>query len=125
MPCVSSNDCITVIPLKEDLNVSIETSSSMSLETGGSIWHASMSLTNHLINNEHLVKDKIVMEIGAGCALPGLVSGVLGAKAVILTDIPEQVAHIQQNVDLNSSNCGNCEFVCVPFMFGDTIESLK
>lgn len=119
-----SDDTTTIIPLRDDLTISISTSSSMELETGGSIWHAGMALTHHLLNNDNLVKDKIVLEIGAGCALPGIASGLLGAKVVILTDMPEQVSHLQQNVDLNSKQCPSCEFICVPFMFGDSMSDL-
>ena len=96
----------------------------MELETGGSIWHAGMALTHHLLNHDSLVKDKVVVEIGAGCALPGIASGLLGAKVVVLTDMPEQVPHLQRNVDLNSKQCPSCEFICVPFMFGDSKDDL-
>ena len=96
----------------------------MELETGGAMWYASMALTNHLLNNDSVVKDKVVLEIGAGCALPGIASGLLGAKVVILTDMPEQVSHLQQNVNLNSGQRPSCEYVCVPFMFGDSKDDL-
>ena len=124
-PCLSSDNSTTTIPLEDNLKVIISTSSSLKLETGGSVWHAAMALTHHILTNEHIVKDKVVLEIGAGCALPGITAGLKGAKAVILTDIPEQVQHLQQNVDWNAKQCPSCEFICVPFMFGDNISDLK
>lgn len=83
-----------------------------------------MAQTNYLLNHDSLVKDKVVLEIGAGCALPGITAGLLGAKVVILTDMPEQMSHLQQNVDLNSKQCPSCQFICVSFMFGDSMEDL-
>lgn len=91
------------------------------------MWYACMSLTHHLLNHEHIIRDKVVLELGAGCALPGIAAGLLGAKVVILTDMNEQVPHIQRNVNLNleqKQQITGCEFVCVPFMFGESIDDL-
>lgn len=46
---------------------------------------------------------KSVLELGAGCGLPGLLMGHLGAN-VCLTDIQNSLELLQENVDLNEIN---------------------
>lgn len=115
---------ITNIPIDNKLSIKVCTSSSIELETGGSVWHAGLSLANHLVNHESLVRDKIILEIGSGCAIPGIVAGLLGARTVVLTDIPEQMSHLQKVIDMNSRQCPSCVFVCVPFTFGESYKDL-
>ena len=43
------------------------------------------------------------MEFGAGAGLPGLVSAILGAKAVCVTDYPD--AELVQNLESNVVGC--------------------
>jgi len=39
------------------------------------------------------------LELGAGCGLVGITAGVLGAKEVVLTDLPYCLPLMQKNVD--------------------------
>lgn len=56
--------------------------------------------------------------------MSGISSSIIGgAKLVILTDLPQQISHLQENVDLNRHQL-NCEVICVPFSFGETIDDL-
>ena len=50
--------------------------------------------------------------------MAGIIAATVGAKLVILTDLPEQIQHLQENVDLNRHQL-NCEVICVPFSFGE------
>eukprot|EP01037_Dinobryon_pediforme_P033375 gene33375-38784_t len=46
-------------------------------------------LADVLDQNPTFCKDKIVLEIGAGAALPSLVASALGARSIVITDYPE------------------------------------
>eukprot|EP01041_Mallomonas_annulata_P008956 gene8956-18532_t len=52
------------------------------------IWPGSVAMANHISNNPEIVKDKSILELGAGAALPSLVSLKLGAGEVTITDYP-------------------------------------
>ncbi|RPA80093.1 hypothetical protein BJ508DRAFT_240194 [Ascobolus immersus RN42] len=49
------------------------------------------------------VQGKTILELGAGTALPSLVSTLLGAKAATVTDYPSEalIGNIRQNVEMN------------------------
>jgi EEF1A N-terminal glycine/lysine methyltransferase len=49
------------------------------------------------------VKDKSILELGAGTALPSLTSALLDARSVTMTDYPSDalISNIRQNVELN------------------------
>lgn len=61
------------------------------------LWPSSMGLSEYLIKNPQLVKNKSVLEIGCGLGLPGIVASALGGK-VMLTD------YIQQAIDYAAYN---------------------
>lgn len=70
------------------------------------LWNGSRVLADYLEEQEaqgqHVIRDKTVLELGAGAGLPGIVCGlVLGARKVVVTDYPDPdlVATIQQNID--------------------------
>eukprot|EP00808_Paulinella_micropora_P010607 g2197.t1 len=50
------------------------------------LWPSAHLLTEFLARNEWVVAGRTVLELGCGCALPGLVALALGAKQVVLTD---------------------------------------
>jgi predicted nicotinamide N-methyase len=58
-----------------------------------------------------------------GCGLAGIVAAKIGARVVILTDIPEQIPHLERNVQLNQSY-PNSSLYCLPYLFGETKECL-
>ena len=70
------------------------------------------------------VKNQRVLELGAGCGLVGIASGILGAKEVVMTDLPYALPLMRENVARNESawrkgvgnvedNCNKCQrIVC-------------
>ena len=60
-------------------------------------------MSRHIEKNVSLVKDKNVLEFGAGAGLPSLVSGILGASKVVITDYPD--ADLVENIQFNIDHC--------------------
>lgn len=52
------------------------------------IWPGAFVISDLLVSNPSLVLNKTVLELGAGVALPSLVSSRLGAACVVTTDFP-------------------------------------
>ena len=52
------------------------------------------------------MKNKSILELGAGCGIPALTAAVYGApKSVTITDLnPETIENIQHNIELNKSS---------------------
>eukprot|EP00891_Asterochloris_glomerata_P000269 jgi/Astpho2/269/Aster-x0910 len=48
------------------------------------------------------VKDKTILELGAGTGAVGLAASLLGAQSVLLTDLPHLVPCLQANIQANS-----------------------
>lgn len=56
------------------------------LRTGCRLWSSSYALVEHLSCHSHLVRDKSVIELGAGVGACGLACASLGAESVTITD---------------------------------------
>jgi len=65
------------------------------------IWPASLFLAEYISQNADLFKDKVVLELGAGVSLPSIVAAKIGARRVILTDLPDCHENIKVNLKLN------------------------
>lgn len=75
--------------------------------TGLGVWPASLILARWLVTQrKELLDDATVVELGCGCAVPGLAAALHGRpKAVHLTDLnPETLANAQENVQLNKEH---------------------
>ncbi|KAL7471716.1 hypothetical protein ACHAXS_012014 [Conticribra weissflogii] len=76
--------------------------------TGLGIWCASLVMARWLASPEMTkrMEGKNVVELGAGCGVPGLAAAVYGKpKSVTITDLnPETIDNIQYNIGLNASN---------------------
>lgn len=55
------------------------------------IWPGSIVLADYLVSHPEVVKDRAVLELGAGTALPSLTSCRLGSKLVMATDFPDPI----------------------------------
>lgn len=68
---------------------------------GHHLWNGGRQIAQYLEENPFLVKDKTVLELGAGAGLPGLVAACLDARKVVITDYPDidLVQNISKNIE--------------------------
>ncbi|EWC43440.1 hypothetical protein DRE_07581 [Drechslerella stenobrocha 248] len=69
------------------------------------LWNAGVEVAGMIESGEIAIAGETVLELGAGAALPSLVSALAGAKTVIITDYPapEILANITANISLNET----------------------
>ncbi len=75
--------------------------------TGLSIWCASLVMARWMASKSQLGRfdDKNVLELGAGCGVPGLALGMYShAKTVYITDFnPATIDNVRYNIDINAN----------------------
>jgi len=95
---------------------------SAQVDVGYVMWPSAIILSRWLISNPHVIKDKTVLELGAGCGLVGIVAARIlssqkkdrrieeeDSQHVIITDVNELVIeNIQQNINLNDVSSVAC-----------------
>jgi predicted nicotinamide N-methyase len=102
-------------------------------DVGFVMWPSAVVLASYLLENKHLLKGKRVLEIGAGCALTGLVAAKLLShdridpdlsSQVIITDFNRVVLeNIQRNILLNDAqNCAKATKLDFYVQRGDNIN---
>ncbi|XP_033866439.3 protein-lysine methyltransferase METTL21C-like [Acipenser ruthenus] len=77
---------------------------------GGVVWPGALALCQFLENNQHQfnLRDKAVLEIGAGTGLLSIVACLLGAW-VTATDLPGVLGNLRMN--LNRNTRGKCRYL--------------
>jgi nicotinamide N-methyltransferase len=67
------------------------------------VWPGSRVLADYLVRDPQLVMGKVVLELGAGAALPSCVAAKLGAAHVLVTDFPgdEVLDNIERVLECN------------------------
>lgn len=95
---------------------------------GDHLWNGGKWLANHLEFNPELIKDKRIIELGAGAGLPSLIASNLNAKFVTCTDYPdmELIDNLSHNFEINcleSVKAGRTHVA--GFLWGDDISELK
>mmetsp|Transcript_18270 Transcript_18270/g.33789 ORF Transcript_18270/g.33789 Transcript_18270/m.33789 type:complete len:313 (-) Transcript_18270:981-1919(-) len=90
------------------------------------VWQSSLTLAEEMCDGSVDVKDKIVVELGAGAALPGIVARRLGAKHVIISDYPDQaiIDNIECNVKENFMEGVDSPATVKGFAWGTSIDTL-
>jgi nicotinamide N-methyltransferase len=87
------------------------------------LWPGCFVLADILASNPHLCRDKYVLELGAGSALPSLVAAVLSAKRIVISDYPE--ASVMENIEENIvQNKLSSNTVAQSHAWGDNVEPL-
>jgi nicotinamide N-methyltransferase len=69
------------------------------------IWPGSFVLSDYLQLHSELCRDKNVIELGAGTALPSLVASYLNASWVLVTDYPDNsvIQNLQEVIEANKT----------------------
>lgn len=95
--------------------------------TGLTLWRAAPILCNYLINNSELVKNKTILELGAGMGLCGLVAASLGASSVFLSDgDSDSLSNMRKNIDSNHHLIPRSSFVsCLQLKWGEKLEEFQ
>ena len=76
----------------------------LTTQKGHLLWNAGRVIAQYLEDNVNdLVKDKDVLELGAGAGLPSLVCAARGARQVVVTDYPDP--DLMQNLQYNIEHC--------------------
>ncbi|PPR04579.1 hypothetical protein CVT24_012032 [Panaeolus cyanescens] len=69
---------------------------------GHHLWNAAIALADYLDDNTQLYRNKNVLELGAGGALPSIVTWKNGARKTVITDYPDH--DLVQNMKFNVEN---------------------
>jgi len=86
------------------------------------IWPAAIALSEHLLRSSNSYAGQKVVEIGAGCGLPGMLLGRCGAD-VMLTDVPWLLPLARYNIEANFSNEDPCRPSLAPLRWGHTEDA--
>lgn len=86
--------CGVTVKIREDYDAGL----------GGTLFDGALCICNyietlHKASND-IFKNKTVIELGAGCGLPGILTYKLGGN-VILTDIEETIELLEENIESN------------------------
>jgi len=90
----------------------------------GQIWGAGAALGLHLLSTT-LPNRPEVVEVGSGTGVAGLAAAAAGATRVVLTDLPDVVSRLQQQIDRNESALSSTEVTASPLAWGDADAAEK
>eukprot|EP00980_Cylindrotheca_fusiformis_P021060 scaffold8070_cov117-Cylindrotheca_fusiformis.AAC.8 len=95
----------------ETIHITLKGFQDYTQSTGMAVWLGSEVIAHHLVQNVHMVRNKSVLELGAGLGLAGIVAHRLKASTVVLTDGDTAVlnGYLKFNASLNKSpdSCSN------------------
>ncbi|KAH9941276.1 putative methyltransferase-domain-containing protein [Epithele typhae] len=93
---------------------------------GHYLWNASLAFASYLDDHPELYQGKDVLELGAGGALPGLVSAKNGARHTVLTDYPDRalIDNISYNVGRNIPEEARAAVGVEGYIWGHPVEPL-
>jgi Predicted methyltransferase len=87
-----------------DHTIILRGASEITNSTGLGLWRGAEVLASFLASHPDMVRDKCVLELGAGQGLCGLVAHHVGASKVLLTDGDTAVLkNLRYNVNLNTT----------------------
>ena len=84
----------------------------------GQIWGAGAALGRHLLLSG-LPERPDVVEIGSGTGVAGIAAAAAGAKRVVLTDLPDEVARLNNMIQHNSNAIDGADASAAALPWGD------
>ncbi|KAI0819453.1 putative methyltransferase-domain-containing protein [Trametes gibbosa] len=93
---------------------------------GHHLWNASRAFASYLDDHPELYRNRSVLELGAGGALPGIVAAKNGAKTTVLTDYPDAalVDNISHNVRVNVPEGERNKVHVQGYIWGQAVQPL-
>lgn len=94
---------------------------------GHLLWNAGKVVSRYLEDNAaSLIKDKNVLELGAGAGLPSLVCASHGAKKVVVTDYPEAdlIENLRYNIE-HSLKDRQLNVAAQGYLWGNDVRPLQ
>lgn len=73
-------------------------------DIGARVWDVALIISKYIELNPDIVRNKRCLEIGAGTGIVGILSAVLGATSIVLTDLPRVLPILQKQVEVNRNN---------------------
>ncbi|KAG0168434.1 nicotinamide n-methyltransferase [Apophysomyces sp. BC1034] len=91
------------------------------------LWNASKVFATFFDKHKDLCRDKYVLELGAGGALPSLMTAVNGANKVVVTDYPdaELIDNIRYNAEANLSADRLASIAVEGFVWGTSTTKVQ
>lgn len=92
------------------------------------MWNAGQVITSFLEDHANdFIKDKRVLELGAGAGLPSLAAAALGARTVVMTDYPEPdlILNLQHNIDHCGLDLADVNIFSAGYLWGQPVGDLK
>ena len=126
----NSNYKLIEIPFPELMTSPLIVKQNFTLGKGGIFWDGSYFISKYLLSDLFPKNSKIktILELGAGTALPSLVSLVKNNYTVVTTDIPKLIPMINEIFDLNKKNFDkNAKFIVTDLSWEkkDDINKIK
>ena len=97
------------------------------MSKGHLLWNAGRTVATYLEDSrDSLVRDKTILELGAGAGLPSLTCAINGARQVVVTDYPDPdlVANLQENIQSCHLLPAKSNVAAEGYLWGASTESL-
>ncbi|KAJ9653998.1 Protein N-terminal and lysine N-methyltransferase efm7 [Neophaeococcomyces mojaviensis] len=95
---------------------------------GHLLWNAGQIVARYLEDNAvDIIKDKTILELGAGAGLPSLICALHNAKRVVVTDYPDAdlIENLRYNIDHSISESYRKSITAQGFLWGSNVDALQ
>ena len=76
------------------------------------VWEGGEGLSGHLVRHPQLVRGKRCVELGSGVGVVGLTAAALGARCVLLTDLPDALPYLRYSAATSNSHTDAASATC-------------